>query len=75
VMELYLAGFNHQNALSGLSLIDVRDRQMEQVKWAVRFDSMFGADATFQCRGVEVVSAVPCNRAGEPAHTALAGSR
>jgi hypothetical protein len=66
VAELRLDGFNHQNALMGLTLTDLRDRQMERVKWAVRFDSAFGVDASFQCFAVEVVSVVPCDKTGEP---------
>ena len=68
VVELRLDGFNYQNALMGLTLTDLRDRQMERVRWAVRFDSAFGVDASFQCCAVEVVSVVPCSKAGEPIH-------
>ncbi len=68
VVELRLDGFNHQNALSGIDFSDLQDRQLERVKWAVLFDSAFGADASFQCRTVEVVSVVPCSKAGEPIH-------
>lgn len=66
VVELRLNGFNHQNALSGLDFTDLKDSQMERVRWAVRFDSAFGADASFHCRAVGVVSVIPCNMAGEP---------
>ncbi len=69
VVELRLEGFNHQNALMGLTLTDLRDRRMERVLWAVRFDSAFGVDTSFQCYGVEVVSAVPCSKAGEPIYS------
>jgi hypothetical protein len=65
VVELRLEGFNYQNALMGLTLTDLRDRQMERVLWSVRFDSAFGVDASFQCCAVEVVSVVPCSKAGE----------
>jgi Immunity protein 50 len=66
VVELQIAGFNHQNALMGLALTDVSDRQMERVKWEVRFDSAFGVDASFQCYNLEVVSVVPCDKTGKP---------
>jgi hypothetical protein len=66
VVELRLDGFNHQNALMGLTLSDLRGRQMERVKWAVRFDSAFGVNASFQCYAAEVVSVVPCDKTGEP---------
>jgi hypothetical protein len=65
VVELQLDGFNYQNALMGLTLTDLRDRQMERVRWAAHFDSAFGVDASFQCYAVEVVSVVPCDKAGE----------
>jgi hypothetical protein len=67
-VELRLDGFNSQNALMGLTLTDLRDRQTERVRWAVHFDSAFGVDASFQCSAVEVVSVVPCSNAGEPKH-------
>jgi len=66
VVELQLEGFNFQNALMGLTLTDLRDQQMEHVRWVARLDSTFGVDASFQCYEVEVVSVVPCNKAGEP---------
>lgn len=68
VVELRLDGFNYQNALMGLTLTDLRDRQMERVRWEIHFDSAFGADASFQCYAAEVVSVVPCSKAGEPIH-------
>lgn len=67
-VELQLDGFNYQNALMGLTLTDLRDSQMEHVRWAVHFGSAFGVDASFQCYAVEVVSVVPCNVDGEPIH-------
>jgi hypothetical protein len=68
VVELRLDGFNHQNALMGLTLTDLRDRQLEHVLWEVRFDSAYGLDASFQCYDVEVVSVVPCRKGREPIH-------
>jgi hypothetical protein len=68
VVELRLDGFNFQNALMGLTLTDLRDAQMERVRWAAHLDSAFGVNASFQCYAVEVVSVVPCSKAGEPIH-------
>jgi hypothetical protein len=65
-VELWLDGFNHQNALLGLRLTEVRDRQMERVSWEVEFDPAHGIGASFQCHAVEVVSVIPCSDAGEP---------
>lgn len=66
LVELRLDDFNHQNALMGLGFTDIRDRQMEGVKWEVQFDGAFGVDASFQCAAIEVVSVVRCDERGEP---------
>jgi hypothetical protein len=66
VVELRLEGFNNQNALFGLRFSDLRERQWEQIKFEVRFDSAHGVDASFQCHAVEVVSVTPYNTHGEP---------
>ena len=66
VIELQLKGFNFQNLLHGLTLKDARDWQLERVRWDVRFESTFGLNASFQCYEIEVVSVVPCDKAGEP---------
>lgn len=65
VCEIQLDGFNHQNPLMGLSFIDLRDRQMERVRWEVHFDGAFGLNASFQCHAIKVVSVVPCSKSGE----------
>lgn len=66
VIELKLEGFNGQNALFGLGIKDIRERQMERIRWEVSFDSSWGVDASFQCYSIEVVSVTPCNKDGEP---------
>lgn len=68
VVELRMEAFNHQNFLMGLTVTNIRNRQMERVLWAVRFDSSFGVDASFQCYGVEVVSVIRCSKDGVPMH-------
>ena len=65
--ELQLDGFNHQNVLFGLGLEDISDRQLEILKWHISFDSSFGLAATFMCKEIEVVRAVPFD---PPAHLA-----
>ncbi len=68
VVELHLEGFNHQNALFGLSILDLRERQLEHIRFQVRFDSAaYGMDARFQCYAIEVVSVTPCGSDGEAA--------
>lgn len=69
VVEIQLDGFNHQNAIMGLSFTDLRDRQMERVRWEVHFDVAFGLNASFQCYAIKVVSVVPCSKSGEPIYS------
>jgi hypothetical protein len=64
VVELRLEGFNHQNALFGLRIFDLRDPQWEGTWFDVRFDASHGVDASFQCRAVEVVGVTPCSKDG-----------
>ncbi|WP_152049226.1 Imm50 family immunity protein [Tautonia marina] len=64
VVELRLDGFNHQNALSGLVIADLRERQWEHIHFQVSLDPAFGVGASFQCHEVEVVSVTPCDREG-----------
>lgn len=66
VMEAVLDGFNRQNALNGLSIKDIRHRQMEHINFEVRFDSAFGLEASFQCQEIEVVEVEPCKSDGLP---------
>jgi hypothetical protein len=66
VVELQLAEFNHQNVLFGLGISDLHKRQLETVKFGVRFDSSFGVNVSFQCRSVEVIAVVPCSKEASP---------
>ena len=51
--QLRLEGFGNQNAIMGLSNVDVRSRQME-IRFEVAFEGSFGVSATFFCRDVSV---------------------
>ena len=53
--ELSLDGFNHQNALSDLSIAETEPGGMLRVN----FDSAYGLDSEFTCRTMKVVSVVP----------------
>jgi hypothetical protein len=68
-VELRLEDFNHQNALFGLRISDVRGRQLEHIHFEVRFDSSHGAEVSFQCYAVEVVAVTACTKDGEPVST------
>lgn len=59
VDQLRLEGWNNQNALMGLCITDIRSRQLDVLKYEVRFDSSFGVDARFLCRSVEIESVKP----------------
>jgi hypothetical protein len=53
--EVALEGFNHQNALSGLSITELQvDGPM-----TVIFDSAYGLDSELKCQRIKVVSVVP----------------
>jgi hypothetical protein len=62
VLEATMDGFNHQNAIMGLDITSIRERQMEQINFEVRFDPAFGLAARFQCDEIEVVSVEPCDK-------------
>ncbi len=62
--DLELSGFNHQNAIYGLT-IEQRQRDNGPSPYlAVEFESGFGVGARFTCLGAEVLDAVPCDRRG-----------
>ena len=52
--RLKLEGFNHQNALWGLDVIDIRSKQMENLAYKVYFDGSFGVHCEFMCHDVRV---------------------
>jgi hypothetical protein len=66
VVDLRLEDFNIQNVLFALRIADVQEPQAAAARFDVRFQSTFGVDASFQCRGVEVVAVTPCTNDGEP---------
>ena len=54
-----LEGFNHQNALFGLSIKDISGSQLERLKFEVRFDGSWGVDVHFRCHSVKVIGVEP----------------
>lgn len=54
--ESAVSDFNQQNALRDLVIIDISSRQLEKLKFQVHFSSLFGVEAEFKCRSVEVES-------------------
>lgn len=67
--DLDMSGFNHQNVLMDIELVDLRDQLLEKNRWAVSFNASFGCRAAFQCRNFTVVSVTPCDKAGESINT------
>ena len=54
--NLLVKDFGNQNAIMGLSIVDIRSRQMEAVKFEVGFDGILGVSAGFICREAFVES-------------------
>jgi hypothetical protein len=59
ICELKLDGFNHQNVLAGLRIIDISDRQLERIRFEVFFDGIFGVSANLQCHSIDVEAVKP----------------
>jgi hypothetical protein len=49
-----IAGFNQQNVLSDIAITDISSRQLDQLRYEVHFPSLFGVEAEFKCRAIEV---------------------
>jgi hypothetical protein len=64
--DVKLEDFNHQNALLELGIRDIRDRQLDRIRFAVHFVGANGVEATFVCRAIECVSVTPCDAYGDP---------
>jgi hypothetical protein len=64
VAELQLDGFNHQNAMLGLTLTDLGDHHPGRMQFEVEFDPAFGLNASFMCHSVQVVGVEPCTKDG-----------
>ena len=64
VVELEVQGFGEQNALWGLQIINIAERQLERVRFDIQFQGSYGMDAGFQCYSVEVLSVEPYGEEG-----------
>jgi len=56
ISNLRLSEFFNYNSLLDLSITDVRECQMEEVRFTVHFDPSIGTEASFQCQEIEVLS-------------------
>jgi hypothetical protein len=59
VRELKLEGFNHQNAIFGLTIQPNGANNPTDPKFHIELDPTFGVDATFDCASVEIVDVIP----------------
>jgi hypothetical protein len=67
VDQVELNGFNNQNALWDLVVTDIRERQLEDVKYDISFASSYGMGARFVCREVTIEGLRPWRGRGENA--------
>jgi len=54
--NLIIRDFNHLNTMHGIGLRDVSDRQLERLKWDIRFAGSLRLTASFLCERIEIVS-------------------
>jgi hypothetical protein len=66
VLDFRMEGFNHQNAIFGLSIVCEQRTEWPSPGFAVNFDPAFGMEATFVSSRVEVIEAIPCSDKGIP---------
>ena len=58
IAEFQMDGFNHQNAIQGLSIV-VEEREASTPFIRVEFEPAFGVGCAFRCTRMEVLSAEP----------------
>jgi len=71
VFGIELSDFDQQNALWALEIVNIAERQLERVKFNVKFAASWGMDATFQCFAVELLSVEPCDEDGNAIDSAV----
>jgi hypothetical protein len=64
VDESSFNGFNHQNAILGLTVTAENAAPRKTPVLKVNIESAFGLGATFKCSRCEVVEAMPCDKLG-----------
>ncbi|HKG14518.1 MAG TPA: Imm50 family immunity protein [Pyrinomonadaceae bacterium] len=62
VVMVEVNGFNGQNVLALLDIVEVEPGENEGCRFEVRMPSVYGCEAHFGCREVMVVDAVPYER-------------
>jgi len=64
VTELQIDGFNHQNAIFGLAIVDETGTGWENKYFKVTIDSSYGVGGSFHCVRPEILSVSPCDADG-----------
>jgi hypothetical protein len=64
VDEFRMEGFNHQNAILGLDIVEEQRPQGPTPVFSVTFRPAFGIGAAFTCLRIGVLDAVPCTEDG-----------
>ena len=64
VDDLKMQGFNHQNAIFGLSIDRLERSQAPSPYFTVELEPAYGIEASFTCLRVEVSEAIPCGSDG-----------
>jgi hypothetical protein len=52
--DLVVRGFGNQNVIAGLSILDIRSRQLELLRFEVSIEGSFGTSINFLCRDAAV---------------------
>jgi hypothetical protein len=66
VAEFEMEGFNHQNAMMSLSVTSEQRSQGPSPIFVITIAPAFGMGVSFECLGMEVTDAVPCDEHGQP---------
>ena len=66
VQTVHLNGFNHQNAILGLSIKRLERAKLPSPYFSVEIVAAFGLEALLTCLSVEVTTAFACDSDGEP---------
>lgn len=64
VEDIKMEGFNHQNVIFGLEILEEEPSRGIPPSFTVSFDPSYGIDAAFKCTRIEVVETVACNEKG-----------
>ena len=61
-----MEGFNHQNAILGMSIDRLERSEGPSPYFTVHMEPAFGMGAAFECMRIEVMDARPCDEDGKP---------